>query len=56
MIEINSQNFRQDYAVMTYEQLAKKYGIGRSSVRKIVKQLGLSKKRGSKEQIVIIGD
>lgn len=56
MIEINSKEFKQDYIIMTYEQLAEKYNIGKSSVRKIVKQLGLSKKRGSKEQIIIIGD
>lgn len=53
MIEINSGKFKQDYLVLTYNELAEKYGISRSSVREIVKQLGLSKKCGAKKRIVV---
>ena len=53
MIEINSEKFKQDYIILTYDKLAEKYGISRSSVREIVKQLGLSKKRGVKKKIIV---
>ena len=53
LVEINSEKFKQDYIILTYDKLAEKYGISRSSVREIVKQLGLSKKRGVKKKIIV---
>ena len=53
MKEISPNAFKQDYIVLTYDKLAEKYGISRSSVREIVKQLGLSKKCGAKKKIIV---
>lgn len=50
-MKISKEKFIQDYQNLTYEQMAAKYHISRSSVRNLVKVLGLSKPVGRKKSI-----
>lgn len=49
---LSKEKFKKDYQTMTYEQLAMKYCISRSTVRNLVKELGLSKPVGRKRKLL----
>lgn len=53
-MDIKKEDFIKDYSILTYEELAKKYHISISTVRNIVKELGLSKPTGRRKQIRIV--
>ena len=45
-ISIDINQFKQDYKTMSYVELQEKYNLKAYLVARIVKQLGLSKKKG----------
>lgn len=49
---MNKEQFIEDYNRLTYEQLAKKYQVSRSTIRNLVKELNLEKPVGRKKKVI----
>lgn len=53
-MQITLEDFKKDYLNMSYESLAEKYKVSRSTVANLVREHHLSKKRGRKPKIRLV--